>query len=158
MRVAALVCRGKEGAELQGKAKNSVYVPTPTYGHELLAATERVTLLIQADKIRFIPRVTGLSHRGRVRSLGIWRELLLLHLEMSQLGWFGHLIRMPPRRLLLEVFRACPTGGRLCGRPTTCWKDYRSCLAWERLGVPQEELESVVGFLQIYNQHDLLLP
>ncbi|KAK3562878.1 hypothetical protein QTP86_011111 [Hemibagrus guttatus] len=44
-----------------------------------------------------------------------------------------------------EVFRACPTGKRPRGRPRTCWRDYVSRLAWERLGVPPEELEEVSG-------------
>ncbi|KAI3353580.1 hypothetical protein L3Q82_020104 [Scortum barcoo] len=31
------------------------------------------------------------------------------------------------------------------GRPRTRWRDYVSQLAWERLGVPPEELEEVSG-------------
>jgi len=84
-----------------------------------------------------------------VRSSDIRRELgvnpLLLRVERSQLRWFGHLIRMPSGRLPLEVFRARPTGRRPRGRPRTHWRDYISRLAWERLGIPQEELESVAG-------------
>lgn len=30
-------------------------------------------------------------------------------------------------------------------RPRTCWWDYISHLAWEYLGVPQEEREDVAG-------------
>ncbi|KAK3541806.1 hypothetical protein QTP86_005611, partial [Hemibagrus guttatus] len=52
---------------------------------------------------------------------------------------------MPPGRLPGEVFRACPTGKRPRGRPRTRWRDYVSRLAWERLGVPLEELEEVSG-------------
>ncbi|KAK3555566.1 hypothetical protein QTP86_022023 [Hemibagrus guttatus] len=52
----------------------------------------------------------------------------------ERLRWLGHLFRMPPGRLPGEVFRACPTGKRPRGRP-------RTRLAWERLGVPPEELE-----------------
>ena len=37
--------------------------------------------------------------------LGIF--LFLVHVERSQLRWFGHLVRMPPGRLPREVFRAC---------------------------------------------------
>ncbi|KAK3540105.1 hypothetical protein QTP70_025798, partial [Hemibagrus guttatus] len=53
--------------------------------------------------------------------------------------------RMPPGRLPGELFRACPTGKRPRGRPRTRWRDYVSRLAWERLGVPPEELEEVSG-------------
>ncbi|KAI3361706.1 hypothetical protein L3Q82_002062 [Scortum barcoo] len=57
---------------------------------------------------------------------------------------------MPPGRLPREVFQAaCPTGRRPRGRPRTRWRDYVSRLAWERLGVPPEELEEVsLGTMQ----------
>lgn len=51
----------------------------------------------------------------RVRSseiksyLRVEPPLLLLHVKMSQLRWLGHLIRMLPRHLALEISRACPT-------------------------------------------------
>jgi len=103
-------------------------------------------LRVQAAEMSFLRRVAGLSLRDRVRSSDIRRELgvepLLLRIERSQLRWFGHLIRM---RLPLEVFRARPTGRRPRGRPRTRWRDYISRLAWECLGISQEELESVAG-------------
>ncbi|KAF7641622.1 hypothetical protein LDENG_00275920 [Lucifuga dentata] len=99
--------------------------------------------------MRFFRRVSGLTLRDRVRSSdiqeGLGVELLLLRIERSQLRWFGHLIRMTPGRLPREVFQACPTGKRPWGRPRTRWRDYISQLAWERLGVPQEELEGLAG-------------
>ena len=97
----------------------------------------------------FLRRVAGLSLRDKVRSSDIRRELgvepLLLHVERSQLRSFGHLTRMPSGCLPLEVFRARPTGRRPQGRPRTRWRDDISLLAWECLGIPQEELESVAG-------------
>ena len=64
----------------------------------------------------FLRRVAGFSLRDKVRSSDIQRELgvepLLLRVERSQLRWFGHLIRMPPTHLPLEVFQAHPTGRR----------------------------------------------
>ncbi|KAK3517672.1 hypothetical protein QTP70_015319 [Hemibagrus guttatus] len=95
----------------------------------------------------FLRRVAGRSLRDRVRSSVTWEELgvepLLLHIEKGQLRWLGHLFRMPPGHLPGEVFRACPTGKRPRGRPRTRWRDYVFQLAWERLGVPPEELEEV---------------
>jgi len=97
----------------------------------------------------FLCRVAGLSRRDRVRSSDIRRELgvepLLLHVKRSQLRWFRHQIRMPPGRIPLEVFRAHPTGRKPRGRPRTRWRDYISHLAWGRLRISQEELESVAG-------------
>ncbi|KAK3540421.1 hypothetical protein QTP70_030962, partial [Hemibagrus guttatus] len=139
--------------ELSRKAKlsiyQSIYIPTLTYGHELWVMTERVRSRIQAAEMSFLRRVAGRSLRDRVRSSVTREELgvepLLLHIERGQLRWLGHLFRMPPGRLPGEVFRACPTGKRPWGRPRTRWRDYVSRLAWERLGVPPEELEEVSG-------------
>ncbi|KAI3356217.1 hypothetical protein L3Q82_017465, partial [Scortum barcoo] len=58
----------------------------------------------------------------------------------------GKMEREIDRRIgAAEVFQACPTGRRPQGRPRTRWRDYVSWLAWERLGVPPEELEEVSG-------------
>ncbi|KAK3538079.1 hypothetical protein QTP70_028636 [Hemibagrus guttatus] len=138
----------------------SIYVPTLTYGHELWVMTERVRSRIQAAEMRFLCRVVGRSLRDRVRSSVTREELgvepLLLHIERGQLRWLGHLFWMPPERLPGEVFRACPTGKRPRGRPRTRWRDYVFRLAWERLGVPLEELEEVSGEREEYL--DISLP
>ncbi|KAK3535605.1 hypothetical protein QTP70_017246, partial [Hemibagrus guttatus] len=152
--------------ELSRKAKlsiyQSIYVPTLTYGHELWVMTERVRSQIQAAKMSFLRRVAGCSLRDRVRSSVTGEELgvepLLLHIERGQLRWLGHLFRMPPGRLPGEVFRACPTGKRPWGRPRTRWRDYVSRLAWERLGVPPEELEEVSGEREVWASLIRLLP
>uniref|UniRef100_A0A3B3HQU3 Reverse transcriptase domain-containing protein n=1 Tax=Oryzias latipes TaxID=8090 RepID=A0A3B3HQU3_ORYLA len=152
--------------ELSRKAKlsiyRSIYVPVLTYGHELWVMTERTRSRIQAAEMSFLRRVAGRSLRDRVRSLVTRGELgvepLLLHIERSQLRWLGHLVRMPPGRLPGEVFRACPTGRRPRGRPRTRWRDYVSRLAWERLGVPPEELEEVAGVREVWASLLSLLP
>ncbi|TWW64119.1 R2DM Retrovirus-related Pol polyprotein from type II retrotransposable element [Takifugu flavidus] len=120
--------------ELSRKAKLSIYrsifVPTLTYGHELWGEK--------------------LCHPGV--------ESLLLRVERSQMGWLGHLVRMPPGRLPGEVFRACPSGKRPPGRPRTRWRDYVSRLAWERLGIPPDELEEVAGEREVWASLLRLLP
>ncbi|KAK3528214.1 hypothetical protein QTP86_026677, partial [Hemibagrus guttatus] len=77
---------------------------------------------------------------------------------LGQLRWLGHLFRMPPGRLPGEVFRACPIGKRPRGRPRTRWRNYVSRLAWERLGVPPEELEEVSGEREVWASLLRLLP
>ena len=139
--------------ELSRKVKlliyRSIYVPTFTYGHEIWVMTERKRSRIQVAEMDFLYRVAGHSLRNGVRSsvtreeLGV--ELLLLHIERSQLRWLGHLYRMPPGRLPREVFLACPTVRRPRGRPWTHWSDYVSQLAWEHFGILLEELEEVSG-------------
>ncbi len=58
---------------------------------------------------------------------------MLLCVEGSQLWWFGHLARMPPGHLTMEVFQTCPAGRRLQGRPR--FRKYIYALAWECLGM-----------------------
>ena len=152
--------------ELSRKAKlsiyRSIYAPTLTYGHELWVMTERMRSRIQAAEMSFLRRVAGLSLRDRVRSSDIRERLrvepLLLRVERSQLRWFGHLVRMPPGRLPGEVFRARPSGRRPRGRPRTRWRDYISRLAWERLGIPPEELVEVAGERTVWASLLRLLP
>uniref|UniRef100_A0A8C6LTA7 Reverse transcriptase domain-containing protein n=1 Tax=Nothobranchius furzeri TaxID=105023 RepID=A0A8C6LTA7_NOTFU len=140
----------------------SIYVPTLTYGHELWVVAERTRSWIQAAEMSFLRRVAGLSLRDRVRSSvireGLGVDLLLLHIERSQLRWLGHLVRMPPGCLPGEVFWARPTGRRPKGRPRTCWRDYVSHLARERLGIPLEELAQVAGEREVWASHLRLLP
>ncbi|CAM4686329.1 unnamed protein product [Leuciscus chuanchicus] len=152
--------------ELSRKAKlsiyRSIYVPTLTYGHELWVMTERTRSRIQAAEMSFLRRVAGRSLRDRVRSSVTREELrvepLLLHIERGQLRWLGHLFRMPPGRLPGKAFRARPTGRRPRGRPRTRWRDYVSRLAWERLGVPPEELEEVSREREVWASLLRLLP
>ncbi|TWW64140.1 hypothetical protein D4764_03G0011480 [Takifugu flavidus] len=152
--------------ELSQKARlsiyRSIYVPILTYGHQRWVMTERTRSRIQAAEMSFLHRVAGLNLRDRVRSLDIREELgvepLLLHIERSQLGWLGHLARMPSGRLPSEVFRTCPTGRRPRGRPRTRWRDYISHLAWEWLGVRLEELMEVAGEMAVWASLLELLP
>lgn len=48
-----------------------------------------------------------------------------------------------PKDVYLEVFQVCHTRRRLQSRSRTHWRDYVPHLAWEKLGIPQEKLESV---------------
>ncbi|KAL7836057.1 hypothetical protein SRHO_G00284040 [Serrasalmus rhombeus] len=152
--------------ELSHKARLSIYwsiyVPTLTYGHELWVMTERTRSRIQAAEMSFLRRVAGLSLRDRVRSSvireGLGVEPLLLHVERSQLRWFGHLVRMPPGRLPWEVSQASPLGRRPRGRPRTRWRDYIAQLAWEHLGIPPRELVEVAGEREVWASLLRMLP
>ncbi|TWW62298.1 hypothetical protein D4764_04G0009450 [Takifugu flavidus] len=83
--------------ELSQKVKlsiyQSIYVRVLTYGHQHWVMTKRTRSRIQAAEMSFLRRVAGLNLRDRVRSSDIREELriepLLLHIEMSQLGWLG---------------------------------------------------------------------
>ena len=48
---------------------------------------------------------------------------LLLRIERSQLKWFGHVSRMPQKRLPKQALLAKANGRRPVGRSTTRWTD-----------------------------------
>jgi exonuclease III len=130
-------------AELSREAKisvfKSIYVPTLTYGHELWVMTERMRSRVQAAEMRFLRRVAGVRLLDRVRSSAIRESLgiepLLLRIERSQLRWLGHVLRMPPERLVKQVLLSNPIGTRPRGRPRRRWKDHVSQICSERLSL-----------------------
>ncbi|KAI3354215.1 hypothetical protein L3Q82_018755, partial [Scortum barcoo] len=63
-----------------------------------------------------------------------------------------------PTSPMVMNFGQCPTGRRPRGRPRTRWRDYVSRLAWERLGIPPEELEEVSGVREVWASLLRLLP
>ena len=140
--------------ELSRKAKlsisQSIYVPTLTYGHELWVVTERTRLRIQADKMSFLRRVSGLSLRDRVRSSvtreGLRVEPLLLRVERSQL-----------KSLCLECLLDTSHWEEAPGK-TQDTLEGLSRLAWECLRVPQEELVEVAGEREVWASLLRLLP
>ncbi|TWW81749.1 hypothetical protein D4764_01G0015640 [Takifugu flavidus] len=155
-------CCGRKvvGACRGGNARTRWW--TPAVRDAVKLKKESYRALLACGTPEAADRVAGLSLRDRVRSSAIREELgvesLLLRVERSQMGWLGHLVRMPPGRLPGEVFRACPSGRRPPGRPRTRWRDYVSRLAWERLGIPPDELEEVAGEREVWASLLRLLP
>jgi len=94
------VCYVEEGLPIYW----SIYVPTLTY--DLLQSRS-----LGSDQKNEIAEVAELSFRQPEGARSRFAA------PLSQLRWFGHLIRMPPMRLPLEVFRIRPTGRRPQGRP-----------------------------------------
>ena len=102
--------------ELREQAKlavfKSVYVPTLIYGHECWLMTERVRSRVQAAEMRFLRKIVGVTRLDRVRNTAIREKLatepLLLHIEKSQLRWFGHVCRMPHERLTWQILNSHP--------------------------------------------------
>ena len=132
--------------ELSQKANLLIYwltsfFPTLTYGHEIQVMTKGMRSWVQLAEMSFLQIVVGLSLRDRVRSSSIWRELgvesSLLSIEKSQLRRYGHLIRMPPSRLPLQVFQIHPVGRKPQERCRTQRRDYSF---WPRIisGSPGE--------------------
>ena len=64
------------------------------------------------------------------KSLNI--ESLLLWIKTSQLRWFGHVIRMPQKRLPKQMLYTEESRKRPAGRPQTRSLDYIEDLDWNR--------------------------
>lgn len=58
-----------------------------------------------------------------------------------KLSRLGHLSGMPSGYCPVEVFLACPPGRSPWSKPKTCWRDYRSHLAWEFRWILLKSLE-----------------
>jgi len=96
---------------------------------------------------------TGVALCHIVRSCEIPRALNvepLLRIDRSQLRWFGHVSRMPHKRLARQVLLAKPTGKRPRGRPRISWSDYITDLAWSRLVVEPTELCEIVVDREVF--------
>ena len=106
--------------ELSKKAKLSifkaVFVPILIYDHESWVMTERVRFQAQASKMRFLQRIEGVTLFNKVCSSEIQKspniEPLLLQIERSQLIWFGHVSRMPQKKLHKLALLAKANGRR----------------------------------------------
>jgi len=83
-------------------------------------------------------------HSSEIRkSLNI--KPLLLQIERSQLRWFGHVSRMPQKRLAKQALLAKVKRKRSVGRPRTRWQDYIEDLGWNCLGLQPSEMLEVVA-------------
>ena len=113
-----------------------------TPSQELWVMAKRMRSWIRVAEMSFLCKAAGLFLRDRVKSSVIWGrlkvELLLLHIERSQLRWFRHPVRMLPGCLTVGVFQTCSSAQRPLGRPRTGWRDHVSLLAWEHLSVSSQ--------------------
>ena len=100
--------------------------------------TERVRSQVQASEMSFSRRIDGVTLFNKVRSSEDTKSLniepLLLRIERSQLRWFGHVSRMPQKRLPKQALLVKANGRRPVGRPRTRWANYVEDLGWNRLG------------------------
>ena len=74
-----------------------------------------------------------------------WNERPLLHVERSQLRWFGPRLGCLPDISLWEYCLNSQLGEDPPSQARTHWRDYISYLAGEILRIPQAELEDVAG-------------
>lgn len=94
--------------ELSRKTKTvfeTAYMPTPTYGCESRALTEKSLSRIRSTEMRFLRKVAGITERDGVSdsTVRLGLEVHPVSVENSVLGWFGHLNKTSADRLPRKV-------------------------------------------------------
>ena len=83
---------------------------------------------MQASEMSFLQRIEEVTLFKKVHSSAIRKslnfELLLLRIELSHLRWFGHVSKMPQKKLPEQDLLAKASGRRPVGRPRTRWINY----------------------------------
>jgi len=80
----------------------------------------------------YLRRVLGVTprdkeHKSQIRKAQDVKPLF--RIKRSQVRWFGHVSRIPQKRLARQDLLVTPTGKRPRGRPRTRWPDYICDLA-----------------------------
>ena len=140
----------------------AIFVPILAYGHESWVMTERMRSQVQASEMRFLRRIEGDTLFNKVRSSEIRKSLniepLLLRIKRSQLRWFGHVSRMPQKRLPKQALHAKANERIPVGRPRTRWPDYIEDLGWNRSRVRPSEMMEVMEDREVWRFNLELLP
>ena len=152
--------------ELSKKAKLSifktVFVPILTFGHASWVMTGRVRSQVQASEMSFLRRIERVALLSKVCSSKIRKsvniEPLLLRIKRSELRWFGHVSRMPQKRLPEQALLAKANGRRPIGRPGSRWTNYIEDLGWNRLGLHSREMMDVMENGEVWRLNLELLP
>lgn len=115
--VTILICCGEAGAQLSGQSICPYSEMSPCTGR----LTKRISAWVQVplQGTHFFIRVWGACQpwgKLQASSCCSWIKKYLL-------SRFGHLTKMLSGQLELEIYPACPTGGRPWGRPRTCQRD-----------------------------------
>ena len=88
---------------------------------------EKVRFRVQAAKIRFLRRISGLTLLDRVKSADIRESLniesLLLQQTRSQLRWYEHVTRISQKRRAKKLLCSTSISRRPGDRPRTSWRD-----------------------------------
>ena len=116
--------------------------------------TERVRSQVQASEMRFLRKIEGVTLFNKMGSSEIRKSLnietLLLRIGRSQLRWFGHVSRMPQKRLPKQALLAQANRRRPVGRPRTRWTDYIEDLGWNCLVFHPSEVMEVMEDCEVW--------
>ena len=124
--------------------------------------TERVRSQWQASEMRFLRKIEGVTLFNKVRSYEIRKSLNIEPVpyfsKLKDLRWFGHVSRMPQKRLSKQALLAKANGRRPVGRPRTRWTDYIEDLGWNRLGPHPSKRMKVMEDGEVWRLNLELLP
>ena len=98
--------------------------------------------------MRYLRKAPGLTLLGKVRNNDIRKKLqvkpLLLHIQLSQFRWPGHVFGMAHSRLPRKVFQVMFKSKRPFGRPQAAWRKYIKRLCGEQFKLRWNEVEAML--------------
>ena len=110
------------------KAKfEGLLTPIMMYGSESWTMTTRDRSRIQASEMKTLRTIVHKTRRYRVRNVDVRGAVgvgpMMNKIEMGQLRWLGHLMRMDEDRIARRRWDWTPDGRRSRGRPRKRWRD-----------------------------------
>jgi hypothetical protein len=113
------------------KMYSTLILPVVTYGCETwtISRQDEEKLLVFERKI--LRKIYGPVKEGDEWRIRMNHELQAIYekpnimgiIKSRRLGWYGHLLRMPPERMVSQIFHKIPANKRPKGRPRARWVD-----------------------------------
>lgn len=115
--------------EISRRTKMNVYKtifrPILTYGCESWVLSQQQKSKIQANEMKYLRRVKGVTRQDRIRNDDIREELEIQSIgefiEQRQMSWWGHLQRMKDSIPVKRIWETKMHGKRKKGRPKKSW-------------------------------------
>ena len=120
--------------EVKKSLRNSVLLPTLTYGSETWTASEEDLAKVRAVEMSYLRMASGvnlldgLSNSEVYASFGMEEQAVGIDcgvaewIKRSTLRWYGHVQRMDEDRMLRKIYGSQVSGTASCGRPPMVWE------------------------------------
>ena len=114
--------------------RNSIVLPTLTYGRDLWKWNAAEQSKIRAVEMNYLRTVMGITRMDRVSNMEVYEHFGMTEkavgvncgvvewAKRSALRWYGHVRRMPEDRLAKKVYQSDVSGENGRGRPPMTWE------------------------------------
>ena len=109
----------------------TLILPVVTYGSETWTLTKQDEEKLLVFERKILRKIYGAIKEGEEWRIRMNHELQALYqkpniigiIKSKRLSWYGHLLRMPPERMVNQIFHKNPPNKRPPGRPRVRWAD-----------------------------------